>query len=98
DSASLGFYNRGMPEFQSSNLIVKNEYNLFEAIPAGFNKTFTNLIYQIKQFKLIIRPKTEAYKQVSGPLRLFKVFDPKWDWERFWGFTAMFSIWLAFIN
>lgn len=98
DSASLGFYNRGMPEFQSSNLIVRNEYNLLEAIPVGFNKTFTNLIYQIKQFKLIIRPKTEAYKQVSGPLRLFKVFDPKWDWERFWGFTAMFSIWLAFIN
>lgn len=98
DSASLGFYNRGMPEHQAEGLVVHKEYNFIQAIPAGFSKTFTNLIYQIKQFKLIIRPKTEAYKQVSGPLRLFKVFDPKWDWDRFWNFTAMFSIWLAFIN
>ncbi|MDD3458293.1 MAG: RIP metalloprotease RseP [Weeksellaceae bacterium] len=98
DSASLGFYNRGMNEFSSSEMIVHKDYNFLQAIPVGLNKTFTNLVYQIKQFKLIIRPKTEAYKQVSGPLRLFKVFDPQWDWERFWGFTAMFSIWLAFIN
>ena len=56
------------------------------------------LIIQIKQFKLIINPKTEAYKQVSGPLRLYKAFSPEWNWTQFWSFTAMFSIWLAFLN
>lgn len=98
DSATLGFAPKGLDEAALKGMMVHKEYGLLAAIPAGFGKTFTNLSYQIKQFKLIIRPKTEAYKQVSGPLRLFKVFDPKWDWTRFWSFTAMFSIWLAFIN
>lgn len=98
DSSSLGFYPKGLDENTLNNMMVHEEYSAFAAIPAGFNKTFVNLIYQIKQFKLIIRPKTEAYKQVSGPLRLYKVFDAKWDWIRFWNFTAMFSIWLGFIN
>lgn len=98
DSASLGFYRQGPSEEFINNMIVEKEYNLGGAISAAWGETFTNLIYQIKQFKLIIRPKTEAYKQVSGPLRLFKVFAPTWDWRRFWEFTAMFSIWLAFLN
>src|SRR5690606_10705972 len=98
DSASLGFGRKGVDKAFLGSLEVTRKYGILEAIPAGLNKTFTNLAYQIKQFKLIIRPKTEAYKQISGPLRLFKVFDPEWDWTRFWNFTAMFSIWLAFIN
>jgi regulator of sigma E protease len=98
DSASIGFARKGIDETTLENMKITNGFTLLQAIPAGLNKTFTNLSYQIKQFKLIIRPKTEAYKQISGPLRLFKVFDPTWDWNRFWNFTAMFSIWLAFIN
>lgn len=98
DSSSIGFYPKGLSEGQAQSMMVHDEYSVLAAIPAGLNKTFTNLTYQIKQFKLIIRPKTEAYKQVSGPLRLYKVFDGGWDWTRFWNFTAMFSIWLGFIN
>jgi len=98
DSASLGFARKGIDETTLDGMKVTNEFTLLQAIPAGLDKTFTNLSYQIKQFKLIIRPKTEAYKQISGPLRLFKVFDPKWDWGKFWSFTAMLSIWLAFLN
>ncbi len=74
------------------------EVSFLEAIPAGFNKTITTLTGQIKQFKIIFNTKTEAYKEVSGPLRMFKIFKPSWDWTFFWSFTAMFSIWLAFLN
>lgn len=98
DSASIGFINKGMDESLFNEMMVHKEYGFFGAILPGLEKTYTNLAYQIKQFKLIIRPKTDAYKQVSGPLRLYKVFAPQWDWTRFWNFTAMFSIWLAFIN
>lgn len=98
DSGAIGFYPKGLSESELGKMTVHKEYNFFQALPVGFNKTFENLAYQIKQFKLIIRPKTEAYKQVSGPLRLYKVFDASWDWTRFWNFTAMFSIWLAFLN
>ncbi|WP_333694091.1 RIP metalloprotease RseP [Flavobacterium sp.] len=80
------------------NAAVSKELSVGEAIPAGFSKTISILTNQIKQFKIIFNTKTEAYKQVSGPLRMFKIFKPEWDWTFFWSFTAMFSVWLAFLN
>lgn len=80
------------------NAFITKEVSLGQSIPAGFNRTINTLTGQIKQFKVIFNTKTEAYKQVSGPLRMFKIFKPEWDWTFFWSFTAMFSVWLAFLN
>jgi regulator of sigma E protease len=91
----IGFY-PSMALLKSA--IVTKNVSFMEAIPAGFHKTISTLTGQIKQFKLIFNTKTEGYKQVSGPLRMFKIFKPTWDWTFFWSFTAMFSIWLAFLN
>ena len=98
DQQKLGIVVKPMDTNQFENMLVVNQYGFFEALPLAAVESWTSLKYQIKQFKLIIRPETEAYKQVSGPLRLFKVFNPEWDWEHFWKFTAMFSVWLGFIN
>lgn len=89
--------------FRNTNQTIVNAYTSQElsfgqAIGAGFSKTISTLTGQIKQFKIIFNTKTEGYKQVSGPLRMFKIFKPEWDWTFFWSFTAMFSIWLAFLN
>lgn len=89
--------------FGNQFTVITNAYttqtlSFAEAIPAGLSKTVNTLTGQIKQFKVIFNTKTEGYKQVSGPLRLFKVFKPTWDWTFFWSFTAMFSVWLAFLN
>jgi regulator of sigma E protease len=96
DSARIGFFPRNTIEFD--NILKVEKHSFFAALPLAASESWTSLRYQIKQFKLIIRPQTEAYKQISGPLRLFKVFNPEWDWEHFWKFTAMFSVWLGFIN
>lgn len=80
------------------NAITQKEVSFFESVPLGYQKTVSTLTDQIKQFKIIFNTTTEGYKQVSGPLRMFKVFKPEWDWNFFWSFTAMFSVWLAFIN
>ena len=37
-------------------------------------------------------------KSLGGPLQIGIMFGDQWDWERFWGFTAMISIVLAFMN
>jgi regulator of sigma E protease len=95
NEGTLGF---AVTKSNKQDYVVSNKYSFFEAIPKAYQHMMTMLNYNIKQFKLIIRPKTEAYKQVSGPLRMFQVFDANWDWHLFWSFTAMFSIWLAFIN
>jgi len=82
----------------TESAFTSKQFTFLESIPAGFNKTISTLTGQIKQFKIIFNTKTEAYKQVSGPLRMFKIFKPHWDWTFFWSFTAMFSVWLAFLN
>jgi regulator of sigma E protease len=60
----------------------------------------------VKQFKLIFNKKLQGYKKVGGPLAIIKNMpvDQSKDgsisinWTAFWSFTAMFSVWLAFLN
>lgn len=85
---------------------VHNEYNLFGSIKRGFTLTIESLTYQIKQFKLIFNKKVKGYKKVGGPLAIINKMPVDTDatgnvsinWVDFWSFTAMFSVWLAFLN
>lgn len=91
----LGF----LPTFKDKeNFMVSNKLSFFEAIPAAVKESYTQFVYNIKQFKLILRPKTEAYKQVKSPIGITQMLPTHWDWEFVWSFTAMFSIGLAFMN
>lgn len=74
------------------------KYGFFAAFPAGVAKTFEKLGFYINQFKLILNPKTEAYKGVGGFKAIGSVFPTTWSWEAFWSITAFLSIILAFMN
>ena len=80
------------------DLRTTDTYGFFEAIPAGFTKTIKVLTDQIRQFKVIFNSKTEAYKQVKGPIGIVEMMPTSWNWTFFWSFMAMFSVWLAFLN
>ncbi len=80
------------------DLFVNDNYSLLSAIPAGFTRTIEVLTNQIRQFKVIFNSKTGAYKQVKGPIGIVEMMPETWNWTFFWGFMAMFSVWLAFIN
>jgi regulator of sigma E protease len=69
-----------------------------KAISSAVKESYTMFIYNIKQFKLILKPKTEAYKQIKSPVGIARQLPDEWDWEYIWGFTALFSIGLAFMN
>jgi RIP metalloprotease RseP len=83
---------------KNSAFLITNKLSLFEAIPAAVNESYTQFVYNIKQFKLILRPKTGAYKQVKSPIGITQLLPTTWDWEFVWSFIAMFSIGLAFMN
>ena len=83
-------------EFEKTK-VVKN-YTIGEAIPRGLTRTIDVLTMQIKQFKIVFNTKTEGYKKVSGPIGIIKMMPTEINWEFFWSFTAMFSVWLAFLN
>lgn len=82
----------------TDDLVVTDEYSVLAAIPAGFTETINVLTNQIKQFKILFKPKTEAYKSVKGPIGIVSMMPTTFDWGFFWSFTAMFSVWLAFVN
>src|SRR5690606_37562456 len=94
DSATIGFVRLNT----SDNFTVYKKHGFFSAIQLAVKESFIGLGYNIKQFKILIKPKTEAYKQASGPLGLARKLPKEWDWNFFWSFSAMFSMWLAFLN
>ncbi len=84
------------PEYKE--LFVTDEYNFLNAIPAGFGKTIEALSGQVRQFKVVFNTKTEAYKEVGGPVKIVQMMPTEWNSSFFWNFLAMFSVWLAFVN
>ncbi len=78
--------------------LVKKEYGLLAAIPAGVSKTQEKLVMYISQFKKILNPKTGAYKGLGGFKAIANAFPGVWDWQSFWSMTAFLSIVLAFMN
>ena len=74
------------------------DYTFWQAIPAGFSKTFTELGDYWKQVKLIFSPKTKAYESVGGFISIGKIFPDTWNWSLFWRLTAFLSIALAVMN
>ncbi|WP_339887282.1 RIP metalloprotease RseP [uncultured Flavobacterium sp.] len=77
---------------------IINKLSIGDAAPAAAKEAWQLLVYNVKQFKLILSPKTEAYKQVKSPVGIARILPDEWNWEFIWNFTALFSIGLAFIN
>lgn len=81
-------------------------FTIAQSIGRGFTRSIESLTYQIKQFKLVFNKKVQGYKKVGGPLAIIKNMPVEKskdgavsvNWTMFWSFTAMFSVWLAFLN
>jgi len=90
----------------AKTIITNKKYSFGEAIPRGFARTIEALTMQVKQFKIMFNSKVQGYKNVGGPIAIVKnmPIDKAKDgsfainWPAFWSFTAMFSVWLAFLN
>jgi regulator of sigma E protease len=76
----------------------EKDYNLVEAIPAGFVKTIDGIGNYLKQLKLLFSPEVKAYESVGGFITIGSIFPPTWDWPAFWRLTAFLSIMLAILN
>ncbi len=91
----LGFINKALDKLDYE---VNNKLSFGQAVPAAVKESWSLLVYNVKQFKLILRPKTEAYKHVQSPIGIARRLPDTWNWEFIWNFTALFSIGLAFMN
>jgi regulator of sigma E protease len=74
------------------------DYNIINAIPGGFRKTFATIGGYIKDLKLIFTPRTEAYKSVGSFIAMGQIFPSAWDWYSFLNILALLSIMLGVMN
>ena len=73
-------------------------YNLWQAIPRGFERVGEEMSDYWKQLKMIVQPKTEMYKALGGPIAIGQIFPNEWNWEHFWKITALLSVIFAVMN
>ena len=85
-------------ESKNSEYSIVNKLGLAGAFKEALNQSWNKVVYNYNSFKLIFRPATGAYTQVKSPIGIARMLPDTWDWEFVWGFIALFSIGLAFMN
>ena len=74
------------------------KYSFWESIPAGARLTGRVISNYWQQLKMIVKPKTEMYKNLGGFIAIGSIFPSEWNWQQFWFTTAFLSIILAIMN
>jgi regulator of sigma E protease len=72
------------------------EYNVFEALPRGWEIGTDRLVSYVSSLKLLFSK--EGAQSVGGFGTLGDLFPNQWDWYSFWQITAFLSVILAFMN
>ncbi len=96
DDGLLGVYPKN--DLNAFFDLNKKNYNVVQAIPEGFNRTWEGIGNYLKQLKLLFSPEVKAYESVGGFITIGSIFPSQWHWESFWRLTAFLSIMLAIIN
>jgi regulator of sigma E protease len=73
-------------------------YGFFESFPKGLQRGVEAISLQLKGFGKIFSGDIPANKAVQGPIGIAKFYGGEWVWSRFWTFTALISLVLAFMN
>ena len=94
DEGVVGIFTNPVKYFK----FEEKNYNLLQAIPAGFSKTIDGIGNYLKQLKLLFSPEVKAYESVGGFITIGSIFPSTWDWQAFWRLTAFLSIMLAILN
>ncbi len=74
------------------------KYTFFQSIPAGIKHGINITKSYLSQLKMLFKPKTKAYEELGGFIKIGSIFPPVWDWQSFWNMTAFLSIILAIMN
>lgn len=74
------------------------KYGFFASFPAGWDKAVETIDAQIKGWGKIFNGDIAVNKAVQGPIGIAKFYGGEWIWSRFWMFTALISLGLAFMN
>jgi regulator of sigma E protease len=95
DEGMFGFQNIPYFELFQEEVI---KYSFLQSIPSGIKLGVDISKSYLKQLKMLFKPKTRAYEELGGFIKIGSIFPPVWDWQSFWYMTAFLSIILAIMN
>ena len=95
EEGMFGFQNVNYLEIFEPEII---KYSFLQSIPAGIKHGVNITKSYLKQLKMLFKPKTKAYEELGGFIKIGSIFPPVWDWQSFWNMTAFLSIILAVMN
>ncbi len=98
---NIAIDNNGMIGFKPDSKDFEYEtidYGFFESFPIGFKRAVETIDAQIKGWGKIFNGDIAVNKAVQGPIGIAKFYGGEWIWSRFWLFTALISLGLAFMN
>jgi regulator of sigma E protease len=90
-SGKMGFYVSIELPYQ------RKDYTLKECFVYGWKDAATSLTLNVKGFGKILSGKEKA-TSLSGPIGIAQAYGKEWKWSRFWFFTGLISVVLAFMN
>ena len=97
----LGLYT-GASRIDMANLgyleLVNKSYSFAESIIKGSQNFISFFDSYLDQIAAIFNPSTGAYKGLGGFIAIGNIFPGTWDWQNFWGVTALLSIMLGVLN
>jgi len=93
DNGLLGFN----PASHDFNYVIE-DFGLLESFAKGSAQAWTLLILNIKGIGKLFRGGGSIGDSVAGPIGIAQIYGGEWNWQRFWGITAILSMILAFMN
>lgn len=95
DKGTLGVQFYGIDKYYEAE---REHYTLAQALPAGVDQGVSFLSKQLQAFGQMFKGRIKATESLGSVISITKLFNPDWDWEKFWTITAMLSILLGFFN
>ncbi len=73
-------------------------YSFGKAFNYGVADAFETIVVNAKGFGKIFSGQEKFRESVSGPIGIAQVYGGQWVWQRFWFYTGLLSMVLAFVN
>lgn len=95
DNGKIGF----QPNFKLlEGKYHKKPYNLLQTLKYGSSECIKLFTLQAVSIGRMFSGEMKVKDNLGGPVAMAKGFGVEWNWLRFWMFTAMISVGLAFMN
>jgi regulator of sigma E protease len=85
------------PSTHDFNYVIE-DFGLVESFAKGSVQAWEMLILNIRGIGKLFRGNGSIGDSVAGPIGIAQIYGGEWNWQRFWGITAILSMILAFMN